>query len=300
MLGARKNLKKRVVEKMNAFKKGAMAIGLSGMLIFGVSGCAGTLNNDNNTPPPEPSDTPTSQPIEQELGDVIIATDKDGNPIIITDEYGSYAKTTISPDDDSMKLDKSKWEDTVATSGLTDDEVLSAQQWVATFIAEEATDSIAVDGTSGWEKWKTNDFSKYVSPIMGIDPNIPDAGSDRSTIISNNANNAQPLFVRDGQARVASSNISVSKVYSQDFDRGKRLVFYGSSTQQYRVTDDSMVEAILRSNPDSTKESVLAESPQYADGKEGTFDLILAWGYGVEKTATGWIITGYENSLNNA
>ena len=126
MLGARKNLKKRVVEKMKAFKKGAMAISLSGMLVFGVSGCAGTLNNDNTPPPPEPTDTPTSQPIEQELGDVIIATDKDGNPIIITDEYGSYAKTTISPDDDSMKLDKSKWEDTVATFGWTDEEVLSA------------------------------------------------------------------------------------------------------------------------------------------------------------------------------
>ena len=299
MLGARKNLKKRVVEKMRAFKKGAMAISLSGMLIFGVSGCAGTLDNDNTSPPPEPTDTPTSQPIEQELGDVIIATDKDGNPIIITDEYGSYAKTTISPDDDSMKLDKSKWEDTVATSGLTDDEVLSAQQWVAAFIAEQGTDSIALDGTTGWEKWKTHESSKYADPNL-VDPNVVAPGSDRSSIISNNANNDLPIFIRDGQSRIAASDISISKVTSTPYDGVANLFFYGSSTQQYRVTDDSMVEAIIRSNPGSTKESILAESPQYADGKDGTFGLTLTWKYGVEKTDTGWIITGYRNSLNNA
>lgn len=299
MLGARKNLKKRVVEKMRAFKKGAMAISLSGMLIFGVSGCAGTLDNNNTSPPPEPTDTPTSQPIEQELGDVIIATDKDGNPIIITDEYGSYAKTTISPDADSMKLDKSKWEDTVATSGLTDDEVLSAQQWVATFIAEQGTDSIALDGTTGWEKWKANESSKYADPNL-VDPNFVASGSDRSTIISNNAYDAVPLFIRDGQSRIATSDITVEGLWSKAYDGVANLFFNGSSTQQYRVTDDSMVEAIIRSNPGATKESVLAESPQYADGKDGTFGLTLTWRYGVEKTTTGWTITGYDNQLNNA
>ena len=283
---------------MNAFKKGAMAISLSGMLVFGVSGCAGTLDNDNNTPPPEPSDTLTSQPIEQELGDVIIATDKDGNPIIITDEYGSYAKTTISPDDDSMKLDKSKWEDTVATSGLTDEEVLSAQQWVATFIAEQGTDSIALDGTTGWEKWHANEEHKYVDATL-VDTNVIAEGSDRSIVISNNSNNALPIFIRDGQSRIAASDISVSTVNSKAFDGVANLFFTGSSTQQYRVTDDSMMEAILRQHPDSTKESILAESPKYADGEEGTYDLTLTWKYGVEKTATGWIITGYDNSLNN-
>ena len=299
MLGARKKLKKRVVEKMNASKKGAMAISLSGMLIFGVSGCAGTPNNDYTPPPPEPTDTPTSQPIEQELGDAIIATDKDGNPIIITDEYGSYATTTISPDADSMKLDKSKWEDTVATSGLTDEEILSAQQWVATFIAEQGTDSIALDGTTGWEKWKTHEFNKYADLNL-IDPNKTPSRSDRSSIISNNPNNTVPLFIRDGQSRIAASDITVSKVWSKTYDGVANLFFIGSSTQQYRVTDDSMVEASLRQHSDSTKEGILARNPQYADGKDGTFGLTFAWSYGVEKTSTGWIITGYDNSLNNA
>ena len=143
-------------------------------------------------------------------------------------------------------------------------------------------------------------FSKYVSHTTGIDPNELVNGSDRSGVISNNANNALPLFVRDGQSRIAASDISVSKVYSEEFDSVKNLVFQGSSTQQYRVTDDSMVEAIIRSNPTSTKEGILARNPQYADGEDGTFGLTLSWAYAVAKTDAGWIITGYDNSINNA
>jgi len=240
--------------------------------------------------------TQTSEP-KADLGDVTVKTGPDGEPVVITDEAGSYQKITISPDAAVFNLDKSEFDSTVAAVGRTDEDVLSAQRWVMTFLAEEGLDSIAVDGLTGWDDWKTSSTGKYLAPEWAWILDEPSAVSDRAAFIYNNPNNKGVTMIRDGLPRLSTASIALNSVKAYE-EQGGLLVFSGLTTADYRITDAEALKYL--NNNGKPHEAAVAEWPQFGDGVDGTFTLTFTFTYGVRKDATnGWLITGYENDFKH-
>lgn len=297
-----KNLQKTVSTKMKSMRKAALAVGLIGAMSFGVAGCAGGLDKGDSTP--KPSSTSTSQPATTEapavqtLGDVVTKTDANGAPVTVTDDKGTYQRVTLSPDDDAMKLNPANVDASVAAAGWSEADTLSGQQFIAKFVSEEGVDSNAVDSTSGWEKWKSEQSASYVAPEWSNMVSEPSQGSDRSAFITNNPNESGVPLIRDGSPRVASSSVSVDKVSSMEIGGANNLVVSGKAVTQYRVTDATMLASWQANNPDATKEAILKEKPELADGKDGTYTSTFDFMYSVRPdAASGWLITGYQNNF---
>ncbi|PPG15382.1 hypothetical protein C5D36_09815 [Rathayibacter sp. AY1C6] len=208
--------------------------------------------------------------MESPEGDVVLKLDASGKPAVITDKYGSYALTTIDPTDESMVVDQASLDSSVAQSGWSEADVLSAQQFVVTFVAEQLNDSTALDRQTGWEQWKQDEAPKYVHPdyVDGIRSEQSD-GADRSIIISNNFNNATPDLVRDGGPRVAAGEISTDQVWAFTTDAGvPALSIKGTSSYTYRAVDGA---------------------PVYSD---------TDWAYALARSEGSWLITGFENGFD--
>lgn len=284
-----KNLHKRVSQKMKtAAKRTVATLGLSGVLIASLAGCGGAMNDNNpntatpaptstsqTTDTPAPSDSPTvapgtpSTPNTSVGGDSVVKTDTDGNPVVITDEYGSYTPTTINPNDDSLTVNPSTVSPNVAAAGWSAEDVSSGQKYVATFVAEQTADSIALDRTTGWDKWKSDVAPQYLDD-QWRDSIINQAppGTDRAVLISNNFNNITPDLARDGGPRVLSSNISVTEVDSVNVDGNNMLIYGGSYETSYKTVEGK---------------PLIAKS---------------TWKYSITKSNDSWSITGYDNKYD--
>jgi len=264
-------------------RMGVAALGLSGLVVM-TSGCVQGINEPGETPGGTPSSSPTASSLV--YGDVI----ENGS---VTDEYGSYIKTTISPDDESYKTLVGDVDPALYTNGYTEADVLSAQQFVATFAASESTDSTAVDG-NGWEAWRANVGPQYVSGPFAQDLLNPAANGtdDRAGIIFNNPNNSTPLMIRDGKPRLTSNVITIDSIKNVDYEGAHYIKVNGSASTSYRVSDaDGLAWAMQRNN--LTQEEVISQVPTLNDGKENTFLNTFNFGYTLEKKADGsWGIVG--------
>lgn len=280
-----KNIHKTVKAKMKAAKKAVVAVGLMGALTFSLAGCGGALNN-NNPNTPAPTSTSTSQPTESPApsneptvapetppsvpttvtGDSVVKTDANGNPVTITDEYGSYTPTTINPNDDSLTVNPSTVSANVNEAGWTAEDVSSGQKYIVTFVAEQTADSIALDRTTGWDKWKNEVAPQYLdSQWQDSILNSSATGTDRAVPISNNFNNITPDLTRNGGPRLSSSNISVNEVDSANVNGAEMLIYGGTYEATYNT---------VGGKPLTTKST---------------------WKYSVVKSADSWSITGYDN-----
>jgi hypothetical protein len=260
---------------------------------------ASTPNAQSPTPtPPSTQAAPVEEPAA-DLGDVAVKTDESGDPVVITDEFGTYQKVTIDPDAGALTVDASTVDPTVAATGWTDADVLSAQSWLVAFIAEEGVDSIAIDGLTGWDEWKATKAAAYVAPEWSSFLDDPTTTtSDRPPFITNNLDNLSAVTVRDGSPRVNTSLIAVDLVRGWETDGVATLGFSGLATTEYRVEDADMIDALKRANPALTDADAIADSPELGDGVEGGHTVGLEYMFAVRQDAeSGWLITGFDNRI---
>lgn len=281
-----KNLMSKTIEKYG--KKIRMAFGVIGIgtVVAFTGGCsAGITNGDLTTP----SSSSISQTTGQIYGSVI-----DGE--LVKDENGSYIRTTINPEDPSYKTLISNVDPALYANGYTEEDVLSAQRFVAKFQAEEYSDSIALTG-SGWEKWKQEVAPKYISEadIQEILSNSSDGS--RSYIIFNNPKDKKYSIIQDGRARISNNNITISEIKNFVYEGKNYVVVKGVSETTYRIPKAQALQAYKDVNPGLTEEQIIAKTPSLAeDVKEGAWINTGNFSYTLEKKEDSWQIVGYTNN----
>lgn len=293
-----KNLRKRVIEKMKNARKTVLAIGLTGALAFGMGGCFSTAPDSNGTIKPP---TTTSAPAVDNVtyGDLITMKDANGKPVTVNDEFGDYTRITINPKDDSMRLNADTLDPSVRQAGWNTKDVLAGQQWVSTFVAEEGIDSGAVDTPNGWEAWKTTTANEKIAPEW-VDAvvNSPTDGGDRSSVILNNNNSSFPVLTRDGSTRIDKSKVTVTKVSGATLDDGTPiLVVSGVANTKYRTTNENIINAFMKVNPEATREQIIDLYPAFAKEGDSKFDTTFNFLYGIRQDGNGgWLLTGFKNT----
>jgi hypothetical protein len=262
-----KNVFKETVAKM---KKPLIAIGLTGALAISLSGCAGTLNNDNNNQTPEP--TQTSVPVDGALCDP--ANDIYGDSIAaetVTDDLGTYCHTSIDPTAEAMQKDVSKYDTASLTQyGVSEDDAFVIQKKAVEFLGSQGLDSSALDtntdGVAGndtagqaWIKANTDKFDP-----VSLSQYTAEGGVYSSTVV---VNGYAPPLVRDGSPRMSESSIVVSKVYAgvATTDTTQTVVNLNAKAS-YRADDANTIDFILKFDPDKTEESLKTEYPSLFDG----------------------------------
>jgi len=299
---------------MRAFTKATLIFSLSGALVLSLAGCstgddstktvdkptATATSPESATPAPTTTTVPSgsSDATAEVDGDLTLAVDANGTPITVTDSYGSYQKVTINSEARALQVDPATVDASVAALGWSDEDLASAQRWVATFVAEQGIDSIAVDGTTGWDAWKATEASKYVAPqwLDMVNNAADEADVDRSPFVVNNLNNNYPDLVRDGTARISSANIDIFSVYAVD---AVNIGFDGKAVVSYEATDASMLASAMRSNPSYTEAEILEKYPHFTDGVSGTFTATFRFTYAVERDGNGgYRLTGFQNHVS--
>ena len=232
----------------------------------------------------KPAASPSSS--KPSLGDVIVSGPQ------ITDETGAYQRTTVNPKAAAFTTAFSPADSTLQPTFSTAD-VLSAQQWVLRFVSEESTDSIALDSTAGWNRWKEEVAPKFVAPDnMAVVVTSPAGQNDRSLIIDNNANEAYPVMIRDGQPRVKTSQIEL-KALTSFVDSGKTYVHATLHTVvTYRLTKNSVVAFVAKATK-VTPEAALATTPEIGTAGEHSVRYTTDWNYYLGKNGASWSILGY-------
>jgi hypothetical protein len=285
-----KNLLTRVGKKV---KKAFIPLALTGAVMFGAAGCA--QPSDHHTV--APTGTSTSQPVTSgtAYGDSIVIGK-------VTDALGTYENTGINPKDAIMtKVDPSIVAPSVAANGFTPADTLSAQQYVATFIASQGLDSNAVDlpESTGWNVWEKNEASKYIyAPLKSelLTPTATDK-SDRSIIINNNQNGVYPPLVRDGKPRLSNTTIGANAISGgSDPKAGKYLYLEGTAIADYRVSQKNSIAWLLKNNPKYTEATLKAARPDLFANSEDDFQTTLTWKYAVVKDGASWKIAGFDNT----
>jgi len=294
-----KNVTKEVRQKM---VRRAAILGIAGSIAFGAAGCGVQANNVETTPKPTTSTSapanPTAEPTASVDGDIVVVT-KDGKAVVIKDQYGSYEKVGLNPDDAlNKKVDPAIVDSSVKDAGWSDQDVLAGQKFISNFIASESIDSTALDtGEAGYKDWVAKNQAKYIAPEF------------QSFIQSDTSNNGALLntqrggeiafqYARDGKPRVSSSNISMSKVVNVDSGSEHNLIFVGKYDAKYRASNKEVMAAYIAKG--YKKENVLQTLPQLKD-ENGyvTVNGTMSYQYAVAKKDGNWKITGYTNSFNN-
>lgn len=290
---------------MKVLPKSIIAISVVSVLALGLTGCSQTEPKNELKPSSTKSATPTEAP-KVSMKDFVPQTDANGKPVIITDQYGSYAPITINPQDESLILDKTLYDEKTLASGWTDADVLSAQQWIVKFVVEQGIDSIAVDTPDGWAKWKAEEASKYLAPewmtMVTTAENVAE-GSDRGALIFNNPNNSQPVFVRNNGPREATGTVTLTKVSSMVVGNASTpaLIFDVSVTTSYKATDKELLALYVKNNPTVSEEDILKIHPEMEDGKDNVLpEVTSVFEYGVQKVGDTWGIMGFQNSWTTA
>jgi hypothetical protein len=298
---------------MKTFQKNVTAVSLLAVLTLGLASCSadtspsplssdGSIGKSSSSTPKPTSSTetgPTPAAVAKGVnGDYVIKTNANGEPVTVTDSLGTYTNITVNPEDESLTLDKSKHDAEVTAYGWSDEDLLSAQQWVVKFAIEQGIDSIAVDTDDGWERWKAEEASKYIAPEW-MNMIAPDAthgdNSDRPSIIFNNSNNKNEDLLR-GDTRAAHGEVSVTKVTSFPIqETGTQSLGYTiKASVAYKVSDESLLASYKANNPDKTEKEIIAENPFLVDGKVQTFpEVTFDFDYYVQKVGDSWGLSGY-------
>ena len=248
----------------------------------------------------EPLVTPTGaaqEPVTAfAFGDVVsIAT--------VTDDLGTYTHMTIAPEAEAMSLNTAIIDPTVAETGYTDADTLSAQKFIVTFSIEEVYDSSTIDTrrTVGWEAWKEKNREKYLleSQFSMLD----DKDSvDRPSFINNNNLNENPEFIRDGGARMQAATIVVTTITATDDPTyGKFFGFTMTGSADYRVTDAAVIAAAKVRFPDWSAEEleVKLEADLLDNMGTNVWRTTYSLDFTVMKEDGRWKIGGYENQFSS-
>jgi hypothetical protein len=249
-----KNALARTVER---FKKPFIAAGVAGTLIFGLAGCVGG-NVPNNTDPtngPAPTETVACSTVDPgAYGDVVPEEE-------VTDDYGTYCKTTIDPTSDALKYDPSKVDvASLQQYGFTEKEAEQAQVTAVTFLAEQGLDSSRLDNDKVTDaQWlaENGDLLSAGDSYAGV--SLVNGGLLVGDYLPT------PI-VRDGSPRSSETNIQVNRVYATEATSGKKIIVVETGvTSKYNVSNSAVVDLFVKNTDGATRESVIAENPQLGD-----------------------------------
>ena len=217
----------------------------------------------------------------------------------VTDENGTYIRTTINPKDPIYTTLISNVDPALYENGYTEEELLSAQQFVAKFQAEEYSDSIALTG-EGWEKWKKEIAPQYIGgPFYDNILTGTGEGEVRPSLIFNNSIDEPYSIIHDGGTRIANNTITVSEIENFNADNKNFIVIKGTSETAYRIPKQEALDAYKAENPTLTEEQIVAKTPSLAaDVKEGSWDNTANFSYTLERKGDSWQIVGYTNSFS--
>jgi hypothetical protein len=269
--------------------------------VLALSACSFAPTSPEN----EPSDTDEALVSPE---DVMPAGDLVPSGTQIQDEHGYYTPMTINPNAAALGMNFDIILDSAYSSGYTDKDILEAQEFVATFIAEQTYDSTALDAPldSGYNAWAAKTGINYVLPdyrnILSSLGELPE-GADRPVVINSNINNNNPIFMRDGDSRVSNATIQFTKIEGQaDPTLVRFLAISATGHATYKVTDEEALNYIKRVHPELTVEELAAKThPALLDGEginpwEVDYDMT----YVVTKNSEDKnVLVGYNNTITS-
>ncbi|MBX3195833.1 MAG: hypothetical protein R2717_01795 [Schumannella sp.] len=266
---------------MRRLAAGAAALGV----VVALAGCS-SLPSGFRSPSPTGSPSPSDVPIGTPFGDVAPREQ-------VTDELGTYLHVTLSPESlAATAVDPATVGASIAGSTWDDAALLEAQRFVATFVAEQTIDSIALDrDMAGWEQWLVEVGPQYVDLADTGDLIKPDYNADRPVPIFNDPSNFTPRFVRDGFPRLDDATIEVTSLENLPHEGGEWLEVSGVSDVAYRLSDEEARASLAQQGFD---EEVIEGFPELNDGEDGHYLVHLEWHYVVERTQDGYRFRGYD------
>lgn len=253
-----------------------------GLLLGGCSAFPGAFPSAS----PSVSGSPSpSAPIGAPFGD---AAPRES----VTDDLGTYLHVTLSPTASvANEVDPATVGDLIEGSSWDDASLLEAQRFVATFVAEQTIDSVALDrDEKGWTQWLDSTAATYFGPDYLDLLGKPAGGTDRATPIFNDPNDSTPVLVRDGLARLDDATITVSELQNEPREGGELLRVTGSADVAYRLSDDQAIAYLLDQGYDKQTVDGFTE---LHDGTDGHLLTHLDWSYSVERAGDGWLIRAY-------
>ena len=259
----------------------AVVAGAATLLLL--SGCSAFPNGlPSGSPSPSGSSSATPVPLGAAFGDVAPRES-------VTDEFGTYLHVTLSPASAAATaVDPATVDASIAGSSWDDASLLEAQRFIATFVAEQTIDSIALDrDEAGWQEW----LGIYVGAELPTDMIKPDSGADRPVPIFNDPDNLTPRFVRDGLARLDDASITVESLTNVPREGGEWLTVSGVSDIAYRLSDEQAIASLVQLGFD---EAAASGFDALTDGVDGHYLTHLDWSYSVERVADGWQIRDYD------
>jgi hypothetical protein len=268
----------------------AIVVAASGLLASGLlvlTGCS-AFPSGFASPSPTASASPSSSPVPigPAFGDVAPRES-------VTDEIGTYLHITLAPDSAAAtEVDPGTVGSSIAGSSWDDDGLLAAQRFVATYVAEQTIDSIALDRDQrGWDIWLVDIAARYFGPGANEDLAGPGDGSDRATPIFNDPDDFTPRLVRDGLPRMDDATITIDSLENMPREGGEWLVVTGTSDVAYRLNDDEARSALAQQGFD---QETINGFPALTDGVDGHYLVHLEWSYAVERTNDAWVIRDYD------
>lgn len=245
------------------------SLAMLGVLITVLSGCSSSATNGSK---PSASPTPTSASAcsVDDLGgygDVVPVED-------VTDEYGTYCHVAINPDAEALKYASTKVNsESLEQYGFTEEDAQKAQDITVRFAAEEVIDSTILDVRSSEARaeWNSRNTLLFSPEWEGV---------NYGELVYNNS---LPVLVRDGKPRIANATITVEEIYAKEnvsIAGEGILVIRTSSFVEYRLTDEAAIEFHMSEGYAGTRESLIAEHGDLADGVENTLTVNLVYVFG--------------------
>jgi hypothetical protein len=259
----------------------AVVAGAATLLLL--SGCSAFPNGfPSGSPSPSGSTSASPVPLGAAFGDVAPRES-------VTDELGTYLHVTLSPASAAATaVDPATVDSSITGSSWDDASLLEAQRYVATFVAEQTIDSIALDrNEAGWDEW----VQVYLGGTIPPDLIKPDNGADRPVPIYNDPDNLTPQLVRDGLPRLDDASITVESLVNSPREGGEWLTVSGVSDVAYRLSDEGAIASLLQLGYD---EDTATSFPALTDGTDGHYLTHFDWSYSVERVGDAWQIRDYD------
>ena len=284
------------VRRPKVWLSGVTVLLASAVLLTGCASEGSTVPPVSSSTAAEASPAATAEAAVASLGDVVGKTEN-GEPVLITDERGSYQKVVLAPDSPlATTANDNVFLSSVAELGFTDADVLAAQRFIAEFIASEGIDSTALEsGEAGYRDWATTTGQNYMLPQWRAEL----IAAPEPSLVNNTVKATINIpFVRDGGPRLTEAAISFKNVSAENLEDGEVLVFAGDYEASYRATNDAVLsayEAAGYSREDTVQTLPHLEDPEGETTVKGTMDFRL----GVVKSSSSWLISGYANTFDN-
>ena len=286
----------RISRMGHGITRSALAIGVAGVLLAGLGGCAAATSDETNATTAEQTAQPTapvpagcSSELALDYGDVVGLED-------VTDEFGTYCHTTISPTAEAAVYDSTKTDlTTLAEFGFTEDDAVAALPVALRVLTEEVLDSSRLDNYSvapaEWFAANSDYLTTEWQPKY--QKMIDDDGTKLGTSSLVVTDMLPSPLTRDGSARASSAVVRLDRVHVEEPDGGEpNLVFSFSTTSTFVATDAQIVTLVLAADPSQIEDALRASNPELFDGADNSWLImtgktLLGFGLGSNEQIIG-------------